>query len=581
MRYRRNPLLMTVMGANPGRRLRTTGAKGVVTRPSRFGFKRSVFAACDDGRRICISCLGEYEGTLDKYGPATRHGECYHCGLRVESPSRNPVEGWGVTRDGETLRSGFASDFDAVAFLHKYQSQSADWAIRYGGFDIVLVKGGKVVYSYRREQQKRPQRNPSLVASMAGGMAGAIVTHALSNPGRSGAYDEDAARELELYVDNDGDLYRQQYIPIVKNLMLKRRKGIFDAGKAVKLFMYLMESGAKKYSREYADGRDWHQIFSKATREAVARRFVEHFITEADLGNWDHLLVRASKAGLRTVMRRGTLDDLQRDMEMYDLGHRLKLISHSGRMPPRYVRSKYDAAEVMRRYPGEQFTVIDLTAPPHPMENPLTTSEFMQITRDARALRNQAEEKKSPWVRGYYFGAADSALGVARRFVGPHTRRNPGRKRGRKSSVKRSRLTPVKVVQTTTTTKALMNPGGGRRKVTMSIQKFAELLRKKGDPKLWADFVKKVKGYQKWSHGTLPTKVTVERVDKPGVSGLWLTYDMGREPEKTYIMPKGTKRKGAWKHPWTKMPHLKGDPESGIIMTKLVSGNKLTNFLHG
>lgn len=130
--------------------------------------------------------------------------------------------------------------------------------------------------------------------------------------------------------------------------------------------------------------------------------------------------------------------------------------------------------------------------------------------------------------------------------------------------------------------KAKPNPSGaGRRKTTMPIEKFAALLKKKGDPKLWADFVKKVKGYQKWTHGTLPKQVTLERVDKPGMSGLWLTYDLGKSPETTYMMPKGSKRKGAWKHPWSRMPNMKGDPESGIILTKLVNGNRLTDFMHG
>jgi hypothetical protein len=131
------------------------------------------------------------------------------------------------------------------------------------------------------------------------------------------------------------------------------------------------------------------------------------------------------------------------------------------------------------------------------------------------------------------------------------------------------------------------NPGrartssGPRRKTTMSLEKFAAFVKSKNDPKLWAAFVKKVKGYQKWTHGSMPKTVTVETVNVPGVSGLWMTYGMGREPEKVYVMPKGSKRKGAWKHPWTKMPYLKGDPEAGIILTKLVRGNKITDFLHG
>jgi hypothetical protein len=126
------------------------------------------------------------------------------------------------------------------------------------------------------------------------------------------------------------------------------------------------------------------------------------------------------------------------------------------------------------------------------------------------------------------------------------------------------------------------NPGNGRRrKVTMSLEKFAAMVKAKNDPQMWANFVEKVKGYQKWTHGSMPKKVTLETVDVPGVTGMWITYDMGREPEKLYVMPHGSKRKGAWRHPWEKMPHLKGDPGAGIMLTKTVKGNKITDFLHG
>jgi hypothetical protein len=102
--------------------------------------------------------------------------------------------------------------------------------------------------------------------------------------------DEHAAKELELYVENDADLYRQQYTPINKNLITKMARGVYNHTLAVKAFGYLMESGAKKYAKEYSEGKDWHQIFSPATRKHVAELFTNHFETEAKLGNYDSLL---------------------------------------------------------------------------------------------------------------------------------------------------------------------------------------------------------------------------------------------------------------------------------------------------
>jgi hypothetical protein len=115
-----------------------------------------------------------------------------------------------------------------------------------------------------------------------------------SNPG--GPLDTHAARELELFVENDADLYRQQYTPINKNLVTKMARGVYNHSGAVKLFGYLMESGAKKYIKQHGSvhpytGRDeWHQVFSPATRKAAAERFAHHFEVEAKLGNYDHLL---------------------------------------------------------------------------------------------------------------------------------------------------------------------------------------------------------------------------------------------------------------------------------------------------
>jgi hypothetical protein len=103
--------------------------------------------------------------------------------------------------------------------------------------------------------------------------------------------DEVSARELSLFIENDANLYRQREVPITKNLALKKAKGIYDRDKAVKLWMYLVEDGARKYTREYAGpGAKWNEIFPKATRQEVAKDFNKSFETEYDLGNYDQLL---------------------------------------------------------------------------------------------------------------------------------------------------------------------------------------------------------------------------------------------------------------------------------------------------
>jgi len=69
----------------------------------------------------------------------------------MNGPSMGAVEGWVVTHDGETIQSGFKSDFEAMEWLHKRHGYSADHAVRHEGYDIVLVQDGQVVQSYRRD----------------------------------------------------------------------------------------------------------------------------------------------------------------------------------------------------------------------------------------------------------------------------------------------------------------------------------------------------------------------------------------------------------------------------------------------
>ena len=89
--------------------------------------------------------MGAIGGTTRRY----RKGET----TRRMPVLTNPEDGWRVTHDGETLKifgKGTKGANDAFAWLHKHQGQSVDWAIRYSGYDIVNVEGGKVVFSRKR-----------------------------------------------------------------------------------------------------------------------------------------------------------------------------------------------------------------------------------------------------------------------------------------------------------------------------------------------------------------------------------------------------------------------------------------------
>jgi hypothetical protein len=125
------------------------------------------------------------------------------------------------------------------------------------------------------------------------------------------------------------------------------------------------------------------------------------------------------------------------------------------------------------------------------------------------------------------------------------------------------------------------NPGPrGQRRITMTIEKFANWVRAKRDPAMWKAFLAKFRGYENWTHGAKSRKVTLEWQNVPGIHGLWITYDGGKQPESTYIMPDGSPRKGAWKHKWDTMPEIKHDPQARVTLTKLRGKSKITDFYH-
>jgi len=104
--------------------------------------------------------------------------------------------------------------------------------------------------------------------------------------------DASVVRELELFIDNDAQLHRQQYVPILKNLMTKHGQGRYNRALAVKLFMYLVDNGAKKYAKEHGGpgGSPWHQMFPKPIRVKVAESLRDSFEDEAELGNYDEYI---------------------------------------------------------------------------------------------------------------------------------------------------------------------------------------------------------------------------------------------------------------------------------------------------
>jgi hypothetical protein len=99
--------------------------------------------------------------------------------------------------------------------------------------------------------------------------------------------DAHAARELKLYIENDSQLYRSTIVPIIKNVQRKMKKGTYDHAKAPKLWMYLVDYGAKKYVKEF--GGDVKRDFPKDLRLSIANEFAIEYKAEIDIQGGDML----------------------------------------------------------------------------------------------------------------------------------------------------------------------------------------------------------------------------------------------------------------------------------------------------
>ena len=95
---------------------------------------------------------------------------------------------------------------------------------------------------------------------------------------------QDLADELELLATNDGDLYRRQYMPIIKNLMRKRAKGIYDHNLAIKLWRYMIDRVAKQEAGPMARVK-----FPGLVRNMAAKKIADDELQKIDDGEYSEV----------------------------------------------------------------------------------------------------------------------------------------------------------------------------------------------------------------------------------------------------------------------------------------------------
>ena len=102
------------------------------------------------------------------------------------------------------------------------------------------------------------------------------------------AQDSDAVNELDLFIMNDEELYRQRFMPIITNIKRKIKRGIYDHEKVIKLWMYLIDDAARKYVQEFGTpDQDVKDMFPKETRLKVAQVMADREKENIEQGEYD------------------------------------------------------------------------------------------------------------------------------------------------------------------------------------------------------------------------------------------------------------------------------------------------------
>ena len=102
------------------------------------------------------------------------------------------------------------------------------------------------------------------------------------------AIDSDAVNELDSYINNNEDLYRRRFMPIISNIKRKIAKNVYDHEKAQKLWMYLVDDAAREYVTQFgSQDQDVADMFPKETRLKVAQNIADREKENIEQGEYD------------------------------------------------------------------------------------------------------------------------------------------------------------------------------------------------------------------------------------------------------------------------------------------------------
>lgn len=111
-------------------------------------------------------------------------------------------------------------------------------------------------------------RSPEVHAALTGSHQSGV-----QQVGQRPLTESPASQNLRLTGDNDANLYRQSFQPVVANLTKKMDKGMYDPEKAKVLWGHHADRAAQSAAKQSGDSRPWHQQFPPAVRREAAQHW--------------------------------------------------------------------------------------------------------------------------------------------------------------------------------------------------------------------------------------------------------------------------------------------------------------------
>jgi hypothetical protein len=98
----------------------------------------------------------------------------------------------------------------------------------------------------------------------------------------------DAVNELDLYINNNEDLYRKRFMPLVHTLNRDVKNNRYNHDNAVKQWNLLVNDAAREYVKEFGKpGEDVKDMFSQDSRAKVAQVLADREFANMKAGEYD------------------------------------------------------------------------------------------------------------------------------------------------------------------------------------------------------------------------------------------------------------------------------------------------------